>query len=152
MKKIMLLTIAAIMVFALSACKSEEKASVKDNPEVITEIEPAEKTEKSEETPGGIQEDGKGTVIPLSDAEKTYVLEQTTETWLAMSTDEKDAMVVLIGRWWEDKEDIIVEDYDDMIKKIDHQMEQYFKNGVNENLFNTVCEIYDVDKSIYITK
>ena len=49
-------------------------------------------------------------------------------------------------------EDIIVEDYDDMIKKIDHQMEQYFKNGVNENLFNTVCEIYDVDKSIYITK
>ena len=152
MKKIMLLTIAAIMVLALSACKSEEKASVKDNLEVITEIEPAEKTEKAEETPSGIQEDGKGTVIPLSDAEKTYVLEQTTETWLAMSTDEKDAMVVLIGRWWEDNDGIVVEDYDDMVKVIDHQMEQYHKNGVNENLFNTVCEIYDVDNSAYITK
>ena len=37
-------------------------------------------------------------------------------------------------------------------KRIDHQMEQYRKNGINENLFNTVCEIYDVDNSTYITK
>lgn len=150
MKKIMLLTIATIMVFALSACKSEEKASVKDNLEVITEIEPAEKTEKAEETPGGIQEDGKGTVIPLSDAEKTYVLEQTTETWLAMSTDEKDAMVVLIGRWWEAVDGYIVEDYDDMVSVLDHQMEQYYKNKVDESVLETACDIYKLDITKYV--
>ena len=49
MKKIMLLTIAAIMVFALSACKSEEKASVKDNPEVLTETAPTVETEKEDD-------------------------------------------------------------------------------------------------------
>ena len=151
MKKIMILTIAAIMVFALSACKGEEKSPVKDNPEVLTETAPTVETEK-EDAPDGIQEDGKGKVIPLTVVEKAQVLEQTTETWLAMSADEKDAMVVLIGRWWEDNDGIVVEDYDVMGKVIDHQMEQYHKNGVNENLFNTVCEIYDVDNSTYITK
>ena len=39
-----------------------------------------------------------------------------------------------------------------LVKVIDHQMKQYHKNGVNQNLFNTVCEIYDVDNSTYITK
>ena len=36
-----------------------------------------------------------------------------------------------------------------MVKVIDHQMEQYSKNGVDESLFITVCDIYDMDESIY---
>ena len=66
-----------------------------------------------------------------------------------MDRDAKDALVVLIGRWREECENVIIEDYDDMVKVIDHQMEQYSKNGVDESLFVTVCDIYDMDKSIY---
>lgn len=107
--------------------------------------------------PGGTENDGKGEtpdgkgdVVPLSMEEMVYVLEQTTETWLNMDKDEKNRILVLIGRWWEDYENRIVEDYDEMIAQIDHQIEQYFKNGVDENLFITVCDIYDVDKTLYI--
>lgn len=102
--------------------------------------------------PDGVNADGIGDVVPLSMEEMTYVLAQTTETWLAMDKDEKDALVVLIGRWWEDYENIIVEDYDEMVNVIDHQMEQYHKNGVDESLFVTVCDIYDMDVNVYITK
>jgi len=108
--------------------------------------------ESIEKEPEGIQADGKGEVIPLSKEEKTYVLEQTTESWLEMDRDAKDALVVLIGRWREECENVIIEDYDDMVKVIDHQMEQYSKNGVDESLFVTVCDIYDMDKSIYTIK
>lgn len=104
------------------------------------------------ETPEGVDSDGIGTVVPLTDEEKTYLLSVTTEKWLDMSKEDKDALVVLIGRWREYCENIIVEDYDDMVKVIDHQMEQYFKNGVNESLFDTVCEIYTMDRSLYTVK
>ncbi|MBR5506707.1 MAG: copper amine oxidase N-terminal domain-containing protein [Clostridia bacterium] len=104
------------------------------------------------ESISGLDEDGKGEVIPLTYEEQVYVLEQTTETWLNMTAEEKEAYVVLIGRWWEDYENIIVEDYEDMVKVIDHQMEQYYKNAVNEYVFFTVCEIYEVDKNIYVVE
>lgn len=104
------------------------------------------------EKPDGINADGIGSVIPLTMEEMTYVLEQTTETWLAMTDEEKDSLVVLIGRWWEDYENVIVEDYDEMVECLNHQMEQYHKNGVDENLFVTVCDIYQIDKNIYIEK
>ena len=80
-----------------------------------------------------------------------YVLDQKTEDWLAMTEEEKDNYVVLVGRWWEDYENLIVEDYDDMVKVVDHQMEQYHKNGVNDYVFYTICEIYDVDVTVYAT-
>ena len=68
-----------------------------------------------------------------------------------MTKEEKDNYVVLVGRWWEDYENLIVEDYEDMVKVVDHQMEQYHKNGVNDYVFYTICEIYDVDVTVYAT-
>ena len=38
-----------------------------------------------------------------------------------------------------------------MVKVVDHQMEQYHKNGVNDYVFYTICEIYDVDVTVYAT-
>ncbi len=103
------------------------------------------------EAPAGVNADGKGDVVPLSYEEMEYVLAQTTEDWLAMTEEEKDEYVILVGRWWEDYENLIVEDYDDMVKVVDHQMEQYHKNGVNDYVFYTICEIYDVDVTVYAT-
>ncbi len=101
--------------------------------------------------PGGTGDDGKGDVDSLSYEEMEYVLAQKTEDWLAMTEEEKGEFVVLVGRWWEDYENLIVEDYDDMVKVVDHQMEQYHKNGVNDYVFYTICEIYDVDVTVYAT-
>ena len=103
------------------------------------------------EAPEGVNADGKGEVIPLSYEEMEYVLAQTTEDWLDMTKEEKDNYVVLVGRWWEDYENLIVEDYEDMVKVIDHQMEQYYKNDVNDFVFFTICEIYEIDATKYAT-
>ena len=103
------------------------------------------------EAPAGVNADGKGDVVPLSYEEMEYVLAQETEDWLNMTKEEKDEYVILVGRWWEDYENLIVEDYDDMVKAVDHQMEQYHKNGVNDYVFYTICEIYDVDVTVYAT-
>ncbi len=103
------------------------------------------------EAPAGVNADGKGDVVPLSYEEMEYVLAQETEDWLAMTKEEKNEYVILVGRWWEDYENLIVEDYDDMVKVVDHQMEQYHKNGVNDYVFYTICEIYDVDVTVYAT-
>lgn len=150
MKRIITLLIATIMVLVLCACNDGENATVKDNSKVITENMPDDaKNGETEKEPEGIQADGKGEVIPLSDEEKAYVLEQTTEAWLAMDRDTKDALVVLIGRWWEECENIIVEDYDDMVAVLEHQMEQYHKNGIDESVFVTACDIYKADASKY---
>ena len=103
------------------------------------------------EDPEGVDADGKGDVVPLTYEEMEYILAQTTEDWLAMTEEEKDEYVVLVGRWWEDYENIIVEDYDDMVEIVDHQMEQYNKNDVDDFVFLTICEIYDVDSTVYAT-
>lgn len=109
------------------------------------------KGEGKGEAPEGVNADGKGEVIPLSYEQMEYVLAQKTEDWLAMSEDEKAELVNLIARWWEDYENIVVEDFDDMVMVVDHQMEQYHKNGVNDYVFYTICEIYDVDVTVYAT-
>ena len=102
------------------------------------------------EDPEGVNADGKGDVVPLTMEEMEYVLSITTNSWLEMTKEEKDKYVVMVGRWWEDYENIIVEDYDEMVEVVDHQMEQYFKNDVDEYVFFTICEIYEVDKSTYV--
>ena len=129
-----------------------EQAPVETEPEV--NAEPEVETEETETKPSGVWEDGMGEdpsygegigeVIALSDEEKLYVMAQDTNTWLEMSQEEKDDLVVLMGRWMEDVTGYIVEDYDDMVKVLDHQMEQYFKNGVNEGVMKTVGDIYQV--------
>lgn len=104
---------------------------------------------KGEDRPSGVWDDGIGDVVPLSYAEMTYVLEQTTNDWLAMSDAEKEEFVMMVGRWWEDYENIIVEDYEEMIDMLNHQCETYYRNKVNEFVFLTVCDIYDMDVSVY---
>lgn len=153
MKRITTLIIVAIMAVTLCACSEGINSHSNDKSAIIMGDESIDTEKKSiEKEPEGIQADGKGEVIPLSKEEKTYVLEQTTESWLEMDKDTKDALVVLIGRWWEDCENIIVEDYDDMVYVLEHQMEQYHKNGVDESVFVTACDIYDIDESIYTIK
>jgi len=58
---------------------------------------------------------------------------------------------MMVGRWWEDYENIIVEDYDEMVDVLDHQCEQYYRYGVDEFVFFTVCDIYGVDVTNYAT-
>ena len=103
------------------------------------------------ETPSGVWDDGMGEdpsygegighVIALSEEEKAHVTAQNTDTWLKLSRSEKDDLVMLVGRWLEDASGFIVEDYDDLVVMLDRQMEQYFKNGVNEGVLATVCDI-----------
>ena len=104
------------------------------------------------QAPDGVNADGKGDVVPLTMEEMTYVLEQTTNSWLIMSEEEKAELVSLIARWWEDYENIIVEDLDEMVFALQHQMEQYYRNSVNDYVFYTACEIYDVDRSVYVVE
>ena len=103
-----------------------------------------------ENHPDEAPNEGVGSVIPLSVEEMEYVVNIKTNDWLAMNKDEKSAYVELVGRWWEDYENRIVEDYDNMVKTVDHQMEQYYRYDVNEFVFLTICEIYEVDKSKYV--
>ena len=108
-----------------------------------------------EEIPSGINEDGIGEdpdfgegigeVIALSDEEREYVQKQTTNSWLEMTETEKDDLVVLIGRWLEESRNYIVEDYDELVAMLDHQMEQYYRNNVNESVFDTVIDILGVN-------
>lgn len=95
-------------------------------------------------------DEGMGEAVPLTEDEMTYLLEQTTESWLAMNQEEKSELVVLIGRWWEDYENIVQENYDEMVEVIDHQMEQYHKNNTDEGVFETACDIYEIDVTKYI--
>ena len=101
---------------------------------VVPEKDAQEEAAPVDKAPSGIQDDGIGDdptfgegigeVIALSDEEKAYMLAQTTDTWLEMSRQEKDELVVLIGRWMEEITGFIVEDYDDMVVVLDRQMEQ----------------------------
>jgi hypothetical protein len=123
--------------------------------ENVSESIESEDKEILEEKPSGINEDGMGEdpnfgegigeVVALSDEEREYVQKQTTNSWLDMTEEAKDELVVLIGRWLEESSGYIVPDYDDLVAMLDHQMEQYYRNGVDESVYNTVCDILDVD-------
>ena len=149
MKRLFALILALGFALSLTACGGSKADTAPAEPE--TEETAPEAVDKA---PSGIEEDGVGEdpsygegigeVIALSEEEKVYVVSQTTDTWLAMSQQEKDDLVVLIGRWMEDVTGFVVEDYDDMVVMLDRQMEQYARNGVNENVVRTAGEIYSV--------
>ena len=88
--------------------------------------------------------EGIGEVIALSEEETAYMMAQTTNTWLEMSPQEKDDLVVLVGRSLEDSHGFVVPDYEDMVAMLDHQMEQYYRNGVDENVLDVACDIYGI--------
>ena len=86
--------------------------------------------------------EGIGEVIALSEDELDYMMAQTTNSWLNLTQIEKDDLVVLVGRWLEATTGFIVPDYDELISMLDHQMEQYFRNGVDEGVLQTAQDIY----------
>lgn len=145
MKKIFALLVAAMMVVFVTAC-GDTNTGKEETEQKVETAEPAPETK-----PSGIQDDGMGDdpsfgegigeVVALSDEEKGYVAAQTTKTWLEMSREKKDDLVVLIGRWLEDSSGFIVKDYDDLVVMLDRQMEQYSKNSVDESVLATVCDI-----------
>lgn len=157
MKKIFVLLMALMLAVFMAACggsKAEEKSETDtktEEPAHEQEEADVEKEEIGEEQPSGVQDDGRGEdpsfgegigeVVALSDDEKAYVLAQTTNSWLALSQMEKDDLVVLMGRWLEESSGFIVEDYDDLVAMLDHQMEQYYRNSVDEDVLVTVCDI-----------
>ena len=159
----------AVIVFAsvvaLAACGAEKKEaenkeaaapapSSKAAAAIVSESAENAKEETSEKAPSGINEDGRGDdpdfgegigeVVALTPEEESYMLVQTTDSWLKMSKEQKDELVVLVGRSLEDINGFVVPDYDDLVVMLDRQMEQYFKNGVNEGVLATVCDICGV--------
>lgn len=94
--------------------------------------------------------EGIGETKPLSEEEINYVLSFQTKSWLELSVERKAYIVSLIGRWWGSVDHYIIEDYDAVLADIDHQMETYSRNNVNANVFETACEIYNIDVSNYV--
>lgn len=135
-----------------SVSESVETAAVKETTAATVKVAVKETTAAAVvEKPSGIQDDGMGPdpnygegigeVIALSDSERAYVQEQTTNSWLAMEKMEKSDLVALMARLLEETKDYIVEDFDDLEYMLDRQMEQYFRNGVNEGVYDTVLDI-----------
>ena len=120
MKKLFAAIVLMALVFSLTACGAEQASKLEDSGEGI------------------------GEVITLTEEERTYVEEQTTNSWLELTETEKDDLVVLIGRCLEADEEYIVEDYDELVDMLDHQMEQYSKNDVDESVLDTVYDILEI--------
>lgn len=74
-----------------------------------------------------------------------YLHAQNTQTWLAMSDHEKAYALAALGAYLEYFDAYVVEDYDQLRMDLDHQMEQYFRNAVNESLTETVYDMYASD-------
>ena len=163
-RKSISIILSVLLLISIIACvkpdnkNKVEEVSISDMESEIgqkDEKKAIEEEEKKEEVLSGIQEDGIGEdpefgegigeVIALSEEEQTYMLEQTTNSWLEMTEMEKDELVVLIGRWMEETRDYIVEDYDELIMMLDHQMEQYYRNGVDESVIITVFDILKIE-------
>lgn len=161
MKKMFVWMMALVLTLSLAACGGSEAEKGPAVPESDPQTEePAPEQEVSgveedgigEEQPSGVQDDGMGEdpsygegigeVVALTPEEESYMLAQTTNTWLELSQSEKDDLVVLIGRTLEASCGFIVEDYDELVAMLDHQMETYYRNGVDEGVLATVRDIF----------
>lgn len=94
--------------------------------------------------------EGIGQTQPLTEDEKSYVLSIRTESWLELSQDQKAEVVALMARWWDVVDGYIVEDFDSVLADLDHQMETYFRNSVDEGIMQTACDIYGLDVAKYV--
>lgn len=147
MKKMFVMILALVFALSLTACGGSKQDAVtpEQNTEPGTEVETA---------PSGVEDDGIGEdpsfgegigeVVALTPEEESYMLAQTTNSWLKLSRQEKDDLVVLVGRSLEASDGFIVENYDDLVAMLDHQMEQYFRNSVDEGVLATVRDIYGI--------
>ena len=96
------------------------------------------------------QGEGIGSTQPLADDEINYVISLRTESWLALNQDQKSNVVSLMARWWDVVDGYVVEDFDAVLADLDHQMETYHRNKVDEGVFQTACDIYSINISHYI--
>ena len=158
MKRFLTILTALAIAISMTACgkSAEQSSSTQPESKPSTEISAPEKENApaANKAPSGIQDDGIGDdpmhgegigeVIALSEDEKASVLSHSAYTWLELPLDQKNDMVALMGRWLEDSSGYIVPDYDDLIVMLDRQMEQYFRNGVDEGLIQTTCDILGV--------
>ena len=98
----------------------------------------------------GEEGEGIGTAQPLTPDEINYVLSFRTKSWLELKPEQKANVVSLIARWWEAVDGYVVEDLDAVLADLDHQMETYFRNNIDEGVFQTACDIYKIDVSKYV--
>lgn len=97
-----------------------------------------------------IKSEGIGETQPVTEDEKNYVLSIRTESWLDLEPEQKDEVLSIIARWWDLVDGYVVEDFDSVLADLDHQMETYFRNSVDEGILQTACDIYGLDASKYI--
>ncbi len=95
--------------------------------------------------------EGIGVSQPLTQEEKDYVLSIRTESWLDLTQEKKEELISLMARWWDIVDGYVVEDFDSVLADLDHQMETYFRNSVDEGILPTACDIYGLDATKYIS-
>lgn len=93
---------------------------------------------------------GIGQSRTVTEDEINYVLSFRTKSWLALNREQKEKLVSIMTRWWDEVSGYVLEDFDAALADLDHQMETYFRNGVDEGVFQTACDIYGIDLSRYI--
>ncbi len=100
----------------------------------------------------GMGEDSEeiGKSQPVTEAEVNYVLSFRTKSWLALKQEQKEKIISIMTRWWDEIDGYVVEDFDAVLADLDHQMETYFRNNVDEGVFQTACDIYEINPSNYI--
>lgn len=94
--------------------------------------------------------EGMGAAIPISNSEISYVLSFKTKSWSELTDAQKDHVVMLIARWWEVVDGYVVPDFDALRQDLDHQMATYFRNDVNISVFETACDIRDINTDKYL--
>ena len=149
MKKILVLSLALVFALSMTACGSNNQEFTVLDKDSQVEVVPQDQVPdgiendgigddqdlSGYESPSGINDDGIGDdtsfgegigeVVALTPDEENYVMTQTTNTWLEMNRQEKDDLVALVSRSLEANYSFIVEDFDDLVIMLDHQMEQY---------------------------
>ena len=94
--------------------------------------------------------EGIGETQPVTEDEKNYVLSIRTQSWLDLKQTKKEEVISIMARWWDVVDGYIVEDFDSVLADLDHQMETYSRNGVDEGILQTACDIYGLDISKYL--
>ena len=152
MKRILVLIAALVLTLSLVSCGGSGTTAPQQEPQAGST--PETSTQDVSKTPDGLSEDGIGEdpsfgegigeVVALTPEEESYMMAQTTNSWLQLSESEKNDLVVLIGRTLEATNGYIVEDYDDLVSMLDFQLEKYYRNGVNESVLVSVRDILGI--------
>lgn len=98
-----------------------------------------------EETGEGI---GKSTMPTQNEIDLMF--SYNTANWSDLLQDEKWTAVQTTLRMWENVDGYIDYDIDQVLSDIDFQMNTYIKNKVDIDFFETICDIYGIDKDKYL--